>query len=234
MCYAFDADRSVSKRVSEGIPMPLQRYNKAHILDACLAVFARHGYEKTSTVMLAEAAGISRALIFHHFKSKKELYLSLLDHWFEEARRLFDVDTLLASQDFFASRELLSLSKFALKKRHPDVYIVMKEAFFATPEEVKTEIRERLQAFTALRNDLWRQVFEQVVLKEGVDREQAFELLTLTMDYFDEKYLSSMTDESDLDEADARRFLEERKRFLALIRYGIEQEAQGTNDRPSV
>jgi AcrR family transcriptional regulator len=58
--------------------MPKQLYDKEQILDDCLAVFARHGYEKTSTGMLAEAAGISRALIFHHFNSKKELYLSLL------------------------------------------------------------------------------------------------------------------------------------------------------------
>lgn len=51
--------------------MPLQLYEKEQILDACLEIFARHGYAKTSTGMLAEAAGISKALIFHHFKSKK-------------------------------------------------------------------------------------------------------------------------------------------------------------------
>ena len=36
--------------------MPLQLYDKEKILDTCLTVFARHGYENTSVAMLAEAA----------------------------------------------------------------------------------------------------------------------------------------------------------------------------------
>lgn len=64
--------------------MPLKLYEKQKILDACFLVFARQGYATTSTAMLAEAAGISKALIFHHFKSKKELYIRVLGRCFEE------------------------------------------------------------------------------------------------------------------------------------------------------
>ncbi|WP_217563394.1 TetR/AcrR family transcriptional regulator, partial [Paenibacillus sp. GbtcB18] len=62
--------------------MPIQLYERKEILEACLSVFARHGYKDTSTGMLAGAAGISMSLIFHHFNSKKTLYLSLLVHCF--------------------------------------------------------------------------------------------------------------------------------------------------------
>ncbi|TWL86384.1 hypothetical protein [Bacillus licheniformis] len=40
--------------------MPLQLYEKEQILDACLEVFARHGFAKTSTGMLAERPAFQR------------------------------------------------------------------------------------------------------------------------------------------------------------------------------
>ena len=46
---------------------------QAHVLEAALAVFARHGFSKTSIEDIAKAAGISRQGIYFHFKNKDEL-----------------------------------------------------------------------------------------------------------------------------------------------------------------
>ena len=61
--------------------MPLKLYEKEEILDACFHVFAHYGYAKTSTAMLAEAAGISKALLLHHFKNKKKLFSKKPKNW---------------------------------------------------------------------------------------------------------------------------------------------------------
>ena len=52
---------------------------RAAILDAALEVFARHGYNGASIDEIASAAGISKALIYEHFPSKRELHVSLLE-----------------------------------------------------------------------------------------------------------------------------------------------------------
>ena len=52
---------------------------RAAILDAALEVFSRHGYNGTSIDEIANAAGISKALIYEHFPSKRELHVSLLE-----------------------------------------------------------------------------------------------------------------------------------------------------------
>jgi AcrR family transcriptional regulator len=52
---------------------------RAAILDAALEVFSRHGYNGTSIDEIASAAGISKALIYEHFPSKRELHVSLLE-----------------------------------------------------------------------------------------------------------------------------------------------------------
>lgn len=203
--------------------MPTKLYDKEQILDACLDVFARHGYEKTSTGMLAEAAGISRTLIFHHFKSKKELYLNLLDRCIDTGKIEMDVNRILEAQDFFEAKEKLSIIKFNYYRKNPNVYKVIREAFYETPDELKIEVEEKYGKIIAKKNELWRQLFEKVSLRDGVKREQAFKLITLTLDYFESMYLKEMTDNYDLDEKYFQSFLEERKNYLNMIRYGIEK-----------
>src|ERR1044071_9733238 len=47
------------------------------IVRAALAVFARKGFANTTTRQLAEAAGVSEALIYKHFPSKESLYAEI-------------------------------------------------------------------------------------------------------------------------------------------------------------
>src|SRR3954464_11513339 len=48
-------------------------------LDAALQAFSRRGYNGASIDEIAGAAGISKALIYEHFPSKRELHVSLLE-----------------------------------------------------------------------------------------------------------------------------------------------------------
>lgn len=49
------------------------------ILDAATAVFAERGYDGAAMDDVAAAAGISKALIYEHFPSKKDLHASLVE-----------------------------------------------------------------------------------------------------------------------------------------------------------
>ncbi|MCF7616850.1 TetR/AcrR family transcriptional regulator [Bacillus sonorensis] len=205
------------------IHVPLQLYDKEQILETCLAVFARHGYAKTSTGMLAEAAGISKALIFHHFKSKKDLYLSLLDYCIDKVKKHLSIDDLPHDEDFFEAKEKLSLAKLEFFRKYPDVYKVTMETFHTPPSELKEEIAERYGEQFAFRDRFWKQLFAKVPLREGVNREEAFELIMLAIKHFEHRFLSEASDEHEFDEAYHKRLLDERNRFLNMIRFGIER-----------
>ncbi|WP_186430294.1 TetR/AcrR family transcriptional regulator [Clostridium sp. BSD9I1] len=203
--------------------MPAKLYDKEQILDACLAVFARHGYEKTSTVMLAEAAGISRSLIFHHFKSKKDLYLSLLDRCFEKGSIEISFDNILEQGDFFEVKEKISNIKFNYYRKNPELYKVIIEAFYNTPEELKMDICEKYGKLINKRDEVMELLFEKVPLRKGVDRKQAFEIIKITLDYFENKYLSDLVEHKELNETYFQNFIEERNGFFDMIRYGIQK-----------
>jgi AcrR family transcriptional regulator len=50
---------------------------RARITDAALTLFAGHGYAETTIDQIAEAAGVSRRTVFHHFATKDAI---LFDH----------------------------------------------------------------------------------------------------------------------------------------------------------
>ena len=55
------------------------------ILDAAIQLFSTHGFDGVSMRQIAESAGVSKANIYHHFKSKEALYLAIMN---ESARNL--------------------------------------------------------------------------------------------------------------------------------------------------
>jgi len=52
---------------------------REQLLDVALQVFARQGYHGASMNDVADAAGVTKPVVYQHFDSKRELYLALLD-----------------------------------------------------------------------------------------------------------------------------------------------------------
>ncbi|MEZ5256227.1 MAG: TetR/AcrR family transcriptional regulator [Ilumatobacteraceae bacterium] len=65
---------------------------REQLIQTALAVFAEKGYHEASMNDIADAAGVTKPVLYQHFESKRELYLALLD---ECGRRL--TDTLTAA-----------------------------------------------------------------------------------------------------------------------------------------
>ena len=59
-------------------PDPRQSAGEKAILDAAVELFSEYGYDGVSMRRIAEAAGVSKSNIYHHFASKEALYLGIL------------------------------------------------------------------------------------------------------------------------------------------------------------
>ncbi|MFD1736304.1 TetR/AcrR family transcriptional regulator [Bacillus salitolerans] len=58
---------------------------KEKILETALIEFADKGYEGARVDRIAIEAGVNKALIYYHFKSKEELYVSTINYLFKKA-----------------------------------------------------------------------------------------------------------------------------------------------------
>ena len=54
---------------------------KNQILNAAFEVFVNKGYAKTTMDDIVASSNLSKGALYHYYKSKKELFLSLIDHW---------------------------------------------------------------------------------------------------------------------------------------------------------
>ena len=61
-----------------GTPRLPAAERRRQLLDVALAAFGREGFHLTSMNELAEAAGVTKPVLYQHFGSKRELYLEVL------------------------------------------------------------------------------------------------------------------------------------------------------------
>ena len=63
--------------------------SRQRIVDQALALFAEHGYERTSVRMIADAAGISQGLLYNYFDNKQALLLAIFEESVADVRASF-------------------------------------------------------------------------------------------------------------------------------------------------
>jgi len=74
------------------------------IVQAALGLFALEGFDATTTRRVARVAGVSEALLFKHFPSKRALYRAILETKIRDAERALPLDaslTALEDEAFF-------------------------------------------------------------------------------------------------------------------------------------
>lgn len=53
---------------------------RRQLLDVAIDLFSKRGFSGTTTREIAQAAGVTEAIIFRHFATKQDLYAAILDH----------------------------------------------------------------------------------------------------------------------------------------------------------
>jgi AcrR family transcriptional regulator len=56
---------------------------RAQLIQAAAQAFAEQGYDATSVAEICQRAGVSKGAFYHHFESKQDLFLDLLDFWLQ-------------------------------------------------------------------------------------------------------------------------------------------------------
>ncbi len=91
---------------------------RERILDAATRVFAEKGYDSTSFGDVAKVAGITRPVVYDHFRTKEELHLLLLER--ERDRILEHVEVELVADDSPGERVFRALDAFfSYVEEHP-------------------------------------------------------------------------------------------------------------------
>lgn len=108
--------------------MPLPRFEnlspeqRAQILSAAQAEFARDGYEEASLARVAERAGISKGTLYYYFTDRDDLYATVVMRLVQSvaSEELLGSFAPKRAQDYWPALEKLFHAGFALMRQHPE------------------------------------------------------------------------------------------------------------------
>ena len=139
------------------------------ILNAGYRVFSRNSYKNSPMSEIAEAAGISKALLFHYFHNKKELYLYL---WEKSAETTIEYLTRYGCYDqteLFESMERGMRAKMEIIRQYPDMGTFTIRAFYEKDPEICAAIQESYHKYFNLKADKMRLNLDPAQFIPGLD-----------------------------------------------------------------
>jgi AcrR family transcriptional regulator len=99
--------------VPQATPQPDRaEERRQQIMEAALACFARKGYHKTTMDDIVAESGLSKGTLYWYFKSKDDLFVSLVKSFFLDMRQ--DSDAILAQHET-ASGKLRAIAQYFVK-----------------------------------------------------------------------------------------------------------------------
>lgn len=112
------------------------------IINAGFEVLAQNSYRKSPVGEIAAAAGISKSLLFHYFRNKKELYLFLWEYAADQTVRYLEEERCYEPTDLFEMMERGMRAKFRLMEEYPHMARFAVNAFYEKDADLYGALQE--------------------------------------------------------------------------------------------
>lgn len=194
--------------------------SRQKILDAAMEEFSRNGYEGASLNTVWAQKGISKGIIYHHFRDKDELYLLCVKCCFDEItgylQNASENLTGTASErlkDYFDAR-------IRFFSEHPEYLGIFLDASFQPPKKLFSRIVSLRQGFDTLNVSVLSGLLEGEHLRKGLTVDLVVDDFRMYMDYFNLHFKSACTQTGSPEEL-FREHEERCHRQLDILLYGV-------------
>ncbi|MEM8817533.1 MAG: TetR/AcrR family transcriptional regulator [Pseudomonadota bacterium] len=180
------------------------------ILSAAVRCIVELGYSRTTTMKIAERAGLSRGATLHHFPSKLDIIRAAVDYLHERRLRAFRTSVTSIPQG--TDRIKAATEAYWAHATHP-IFV----AFFELSVAARTDedLRKILQPAQKAFDEEWYKTAQEVFPEWQSDK-AAFDLaLGLVQHLMEGIAISSMTHQRQPDLDRLRQYLEDQLRALA-------------------
>lgn len=131
----------------------LPEEKQRRILNAGYRVFSENSYKKSPVGEIALAAGISKSLLFHYFRNKKELYLFLWDEAAQLTRQYLAEIRIPTGGNLFDYLQAGMEGKLLLMADYPDLAAFTLRAFYEKDPAVAADIAGSYNKLVSESND---------------------------------------------------------------------------------
>jgi TetR/AcrR family transcriptional regulator len=170
----------MNKMFAKFLNLALDKQEK--ILEAAISEFADKGFDRASTNEIVKKAGISKGILFHYFKSKKNLFLYVYDYSSNLCMdEIFEKVDHGQNDIFMKLRQVYSF-KLEILNKYPSIFKYLERAVGEESNEVKSEIEERNKK---LSKSSYSKIFNNIDItkfRDGVDINRVINIITWTLE----------------------------------------------------
>ena len=139
------------------------------IINAGYRVFSQNSYKKSPVSEIAAEAGISKSLLFHYFKNKKELYLFLWDTCAKVTVEYLEKYGCYEPGELFEVMLRGLKAKMEIMRRYPDLGAFVIRAFYEKDPEISLAIQESYRKLLDYKADATLTSLDPSQFVEGLD-----------------------------------------------------------------
>lgn len=199
----------------------LSEEKKQNIIKCALREFAGKGYEQASTNTIVKEAGISKGILFHYFKTKRDLYRYVIFYCIDLMFTQMLDYMVFKSNDYFERMLEVSAAKMKVQIKYPEIYTIVVNIFKSSQQDIIKEIYEK---YAPLITQYYAKVNEGIDItrfKDGVDINRVNELITWIAEGMGNKVIKEVSDKVE-DIEETRRFLEsEFRTYAEILKKGV-------------
>ena len=158
------------------------------ILGAGYRIFAQNSYKHSPMQEVADEAGISKALLFHYFRNKREFYLFLLDTGAKITVEYLTKCGCYEQADLFGAMCAGMKAKADVMRRYPDMTAFVLKAYYEQDEEIRGEVQKVIAKYIDFRANAYLLNLSQEQFIPGLDLKMMYlEMLWASEGYLWEK-----------------------------------------------
>lgn len=173
--------------------LPMEKQQR--IINAAYKVFSENNYKKAPISEIADEGGVSKALLFHYFTNKLELYMFLWNSSIEQIHKASSEYRVTDTTDFFEMIHRSLLAKCSVIRSYPYLYQFAVKAYYEQEPKIKSSIQKSFYAVNkSSENILWETV-DVSKFRQDIDTRLVYQELLWTSD----GYLRQMVLSGELD-----------------------------------
>ena len=144
------------------------------IINAGYRIFSQNSYKNSPMSEIADAANISKSLLFYYFKNKKELYMFLWDKCAQLTINYLTKYQCYDCSNLFESMERGMKAKMEIIRLYPDMANFVIKAFYETNIEVANDVQNSFRKYFDLKKDKTLLKIDKEQFVEGIDIEMMY------------------------------------------------------------
>lgn len=182
------------------------------IINAAYKVFSQNSYKKAPMSEIADEGGISKALLFHYFTNKCELYMFLWNNSIEQIQKASSEYQVTDTTDFFEMLHRSLLAKCSVIRFYPYLYQFAANAYYEQEPQIKSNIQDNYYLVSKNSEDILWNMINVSELRQDIDVKLMYQEIVWTSDGYLRQMMFSGQLDAEKIEKDYERMIEQWKK----------------------